>query len=386
MRRVAVVGVGSSRFGRRDDANLSELAFEAVKPAMDEAGVDSKDIGFASVGTVGTWYEEPLPAVVVAEYAGLNPTGLVRCEAACASGSGAFKVAHQSVASGESEIAMAIGVEKMTEVDTPTTIELIGRAGNYLWEFENVGITFAGYYALYASAHMAQYGTTEEQLAMVAVKNHKYGAMNPYAHFQKEITLEQALGSPFVAWPLRVYSCCPVSDGSAAIILASEQAAKKLTDTPVWVKAIGTASDTANLSKRPDYLGLRATMQASKQAYERAGVSPTDIDVAEVHDCFTIAEILAYEDLGFCEKGSGGRMIEDGETYIGGRVPINLDGGLKAKGHPLGATGCMMIAEVTRQLRGEAGKRQAPIKNGLGLAHNVGGTGHYCYVTILGRE
>ncbi len=379
------MGVGNSKFGRRFDANLPELAFEAVKPAVEEAGITPRDVEFVGVGTLGMWYEEPLPASVVAEYAGLNPAGLVRCEAACASGSAAFMASYHAVASGEADIAMAIGVEKMTEIDTPTAVEMIGRSGSYLWEFENFGMTFAGYYALFASAHMAQYGTTEEQLAMVAVKNHKYGSMNPYAHFQNEITLDQALSSPVVAWPLRLYNCCPITDGSAAVVLASEKAAKKLTDTPVWVLGMGIASDTANMSKRPSFVELGATVRAARQAYRRAKVSPSQIDVAEVHDCFTIAEILAYEDLGFCKKGEGGKLIQEGETYIDGRIPVNVDGGLKAKGHPIGATGCMMIAEITRQLRQEAGKRQVSTKHGVGLAQNVGGTGHYCYVTILGR-
>ena len=385
MQRVAVVGVGNSDFRKHLDTNLPELAFEAVKPALEDAGIDSKDIEFTAVGTMGTWYEEPLPAVVIAEHAGLNPAGLVRVEAACASGSAAFTAAYRTVACGEADLALALGVEKMTEIDTPTITELIGRAGNYLWEFENIGMTFPGYYALYASAHMARYGTTEEQLALVAVKNHKYGSMNPAAHFRNEITLEQALRSPMVAWPLRLYNCCPITDGAAALVLASERVARRLSDTPVWVRGIGTASDTANMSRRPNYLGLRATTWAAKEAYGRAKIRVEDIDVAEVHDCFTIAEILAYEDLGFVEKGRGGKLIEDGETYVGGRIPVNLDGGLKAKGHPIGATGCMMIAEITRQLRGEGGRRQAPIKHGVGLAQNVGGTGHYCYVTVLGR-
>ncbi len=386
MERVAIVGIGHSRFGRRTDVNIGELAFESIKQAVDDAGVDRKDIGNVVIGSAGMWYEESLPAVVVNEYAGLSGVGTMRVEAACASGSAAVKAAYNSVVSGETDVAMAVGVEKMTEVDTPTSVELIGRAGSYTWEFENYGITFPAYYALHAVAHMNKFGTTEEDMSRVAVKAHHYGSMNPLAQFQKEITLEKAMGSQVVSWPLKLYDACPISDGSAAVVLASEEAAKKLTDTPIWIKGVGYSSDTANLSRRDDYVGLEGAVKAAKTAYARAKVSPGDIDVATAHDCFTIAELMAYEDLGFCKKGEAAKMIREGETELGGRIPVNLDGGLKAKGHPIGATGVSMAVEITKQLRGEAGKHQAPIKNGYGLVHNIGGTGHYAYVTILSRS
>lgn len=386
MARVAIVGIGHSRFGRRTDVNLGELAFESIKQAVEDAGVDRKDIGNVVVGSAGMWYEESLPAVVVNEYAGLSGAGTMRVEAACASGSAAVKAAYNSIAAGETEVAMAVGVEKMTEVDTPTSVELIGRAGSYTWEFENYGMTFPAYYALYAVAHMDRFGTTEEDLSRVSVKAHRYGAMNPLAQFQKEITLEKALGSQVVSWPLKLYDACPLSDGSAAVVLASEEAAKKLSDTPIWIKGVGYSSDTANLSRRDDYVGLKAAVSAASKAYAMAKVGPGDIDVATAHDCFTIAELMAYEDLGFCKKGGAAKMIREGETEIGGRIPVNLDGGLKAKGHPIGATGVSMAVEITKQLRGEAGSHQAPIRNGVGLVHNIGGTGHYAYVTVLSRS
>ncbi|HDI42212.1 MAG TPA: thiolase domain-containing protein, partial [Candidatus Bathyarchaeota archaeon] len=280
-----------------------------------------------------------------------------------------------------------IGIEKMREIDTRMAMELIGRAGYYMWEFENFGMTFPAYYAMHATAHMAKYGTTEEDLAMVAVKNHKYGALNPYAHFQKAITLDEALSSPMIAWPLKLYDCCPISDGAAAVVLASEDKVKELgVDTPVWIAGVGYSSDTANLSKRVDYVGLRSSVIAARQAYKMAGVGPEDLDVATVHDCFTIAEIMAYEDIGLCKKGEGATLIREGQTEIGGKIPVNLDGGLKAKGHPIGATGVAMAVELVKQLRESAEKgRQAPMKNYIALAHNVGGTGHYCYVTIFRR-
>ena len=386
MNRVAVVGIGHSKFGKRTDVNVGELAFESIKQAVDDAGVDKKDIGNVVVGSAGGWYEESLPAVVVDEYAGLSGAGTMRVEAACASGSAALKTAYNSIVSGEVDVAMAVGVEKMTEVDTQTSIELIGRAGSYTWEFENFGMTFPAYYALYAVAHMNKFGTTEEDMSRVSVKAHHYGAMNPLAQFQKEITLEKALGSQVVSWPLKLYDACPLSDGSASVVLATEDVAKKLTDTPVWIKGVGCSSDTANLSRRSNFVGLDAAVEAARRAYAMAKVTPQDIDVATAHDCFTIAELMAYEDLGFCKKGEAAKMIREGQTEIGGKIPVNLDGGLKAKGHPIGATGVSMAVEITKQMRGEAGSHQAPIRKGLGLMHNIGGTGHYAYVTIMSRD
>ena len=390
MRKVAIIGVGCSKFGVRNDVNVAELAFEAFKPSVEDAGITPKEIEFVAVGSTGAgaWYEELLPAVVSAEYCGLTGAGLVRCEAACASGSAAFSTAYWTVASGQVEIAAALGIEKMREIDTPTMMEWIGRAGYYLWEFHNFGLTFPAYYALYATAHMAKYGTTEEDLALVAVKNHKYASMNPIAHLQNRITVDDVLSSMVIAAPLKLFDCCPVSDGATSIILASEEKVKELkVDTPVWVAGIGFASGTANMSKRLDYVGLEASVRASQKAYKMAKVTPNQLDVAVVHDCFTIAEIMAYEDIGLCEKGEGAKLLREGQTEIGGKIPVNVDGGLKAKGHPIGTTGCAMIYELTKQLREEAVEksRQVPMKNYIALAHNVGGTGHYCYVTILRR-
>jgi acetyl-CoA C-acetyltransferase len=390
LRKVAVIGVGNSKFGVRSDANVSELTFEAVKPSLEDAGLTAKDIQFVALGSVGAgaWYEELLPAVVVGEYCGLTGAGLMRCEAACASGSAAFFAAYSAVASGHADIALALGVEKMREIDTPTAMEWIGRAGYYFWEFHNFGLTFPAYYALYANAHMAKYGTTEEDLALVAVKNHKYAAMNPIAHLRNRITVDDVLSSMVIASPLKLYDCSPITDGAASIVVASEEKVRELKiDAPVWVAGIGYSSGTANLSKRQDFVGLDASVVASQRAYKAAGITHDRVDFAEVHDCFTIAEIMAYEDLGFCGRGEGVKLVREGQTEIGGKIPVNMDGGLKAKGHPIGATGCSMVYELTRQLREEAVEkgRQVPLKNYVGLAHNVGGTGHYCYVTILRR-
>ena len=385
---VAVVGVGHSKFGVRNDVNMPELAWEAVKQALEDSGLEQKDIEYVVVSNAGGWSSEPLPAVVISEYTGLTPKGTVRVEAACASGSAAVKLAYDIVASGHVDIAMAVGIEKMNESPTPTVVEFIGRAGNYFWEFHNFGLTFPGYYALYATAYMNKYGATEEDLCKVAVKNHYYGARNPKAQFQKEVTLEKCMASRYIAWPLKLYDCSPITDGATAVILANEEIAKKLTDTPVWISSIGYATGTSNLSKRTTFTSLEAGVEAAEMAYRRAGIGGEDptkyIDVAEVHDCFTIAEVIAYEDLRFAKRGEGIQLIRDEQTYIGGKIPVNLSGGLKAKGHPIGATGEGMIAELTNQLKNRVEKeRQAPIKNGVALAHNIGGTGHYAYITIL---
>ncbi len=390
-RRVAIVGVGHSKYGYRYDVNLQELAWEAIKQALEDAGLDQKSIEYVVYGNVGVWSSEPLPAVAINEYAGLTPTGTMRVEAACATGSAAIKAAYDAVASGMADIAMAVGVEKMNESPTPIVVELIGRAGNYFWEFESFGLTFPGYYALYATAYMAATGATEEDLCRVAVKNHYYAARNPKAHFPREITLEQCMQSRYIAWPLKLYDCSPITDGAAAVILASEELARKITDTPVWIKGVGVASDTSNISRRPDFIVRRGVVEAVKRAYRMAGIdyenAAKQVDLAEVHDAFTIAEILSYEELGFAKRGEGYKLIREGQTYIGGLIPVNVSGGLKAKGHPLGATGVGMAAEIALQLRGEADKgRQVPVKNGVGVANNVGGTGHYAYVFVYSLQ
>ncbi len=390
MGKVAIIGAGTSKYGVRNDVTISELAFEAVKPSLQDARIDASDVQFMALGSVGAgaWYEELLPAVVISEYCGMTKAGLVRCEAACASGSAAFFTAYSAIASGQVDIAMALGAEKMREIDSPSAMEWIGRAGYYLWEFHNFGVTFPAYYALYANAYMSRYGITEEDLAMVAVKNHKYGSMNPFAHLRNKVTVDDVMSSMMIASPLKLYDCCPLTDGASSIVLCSEEKARELkVEVPVWVAGIGYSSGTANLSKRPDFVGLEASVTASQMAYKTAGITPEQLDFAEVHDCFTIAELLAYEDIGLCPRGGAVKLIREGQTELGGRIPINMDGGLKAKGHPIGATGCGMIYELTKQLREEAVEksRQVPLKNHIGLAHNVGGTGHYCYVTILRR-
>jgi len=364
MRKVAVVGVGTSKFGNRADVSMQVLAWEAVKEALDDAGLGPEDVQGFVVGKVGGWSSEALPAVVVGEHCGFVPKSGIRVEAACAAGSAAARTAYRVIASGEADIVMAVGVEKMNESPTPTVVEF--RAGNYFWEFENFGLTFPGYYALYATAYVHRYGATEEDLCKVAVKNHYHGSLNPRAQSQRAITVEECLNSRYVAWPLKLCDSSPITDGASAVILASEEAAKKLTDTPVWIKAIGYANGTANLCKRPDFIGLEAAQVAAKMAYKKAGIDLENpakyLDVAEVHECFTTAEIMAYEDL-FAKRGEGYKLIREGQTYIDGLILVNVDGGLRAKGHPVGATGVSTIAELTKQLRQRVERgRQATIK------------------------
>jgi len=386
MGNVAVVGVGQSRFGIRSDASLRELAFEAVRACLEDADVRLADVSSMVVSVASDELSFALqPSAQVVDYIGFHPKPSFRVEAACASGSMAVRAGWMNVASGLADLVLVVGAEKMTEVPTPTATEVLGRAGDFLWEYP-FGLTFPGYYALIAQAHMAKYGTTEAQLAAVAVKNHHYGALNPYAHMRKEITLEKAMSSFVVASPLKLYDCCLISDGAAAILLASEKTAKRLRKDPIWLRGLGLGTGSLSLAHRSDLTTLEASVEAARQAYAMAGVSAKDVDVAVVHDCFTIAEIVAYEDLGFCPKGEGGHLVEDRATYIGGRIPVNVDGGLKSKGHPIGTTGVAMAVEIAKQLRGEAEPgRQVP-KAEIGLSHNVGGSGQHAAVHIFGLD
>ncbi len=385
MRKVAVVGIGHGKFGVRSDASLRELAFEAVKACVDDAGIPLKEVDSMVTGIAADEFALALqPSAQVHDYIGFYPKPNFRVEAACATGSMALRTGIMNVASGLADTVLVVGVEKMTEVPTSTATEIMGKAGDSIWEYP-FGTTFPGYYAMIANAHMAEYGTTEEQLAMVSVKNHYYGSLNPYAQMQKAIDLQKALTSFMVAYPLKLYDCSLITDGAAAVIIASEERAKAISKKPVWIVGSGLATDTLRMADRKSLTTIQASREAARVAYKMAGVGPADIDVANVHDCFTIAEIVAYEDLGFCERGEGGKLIEAKETYIGGRIPVNVDGGLKSKGHPIGATGVSMAIEITKQLRGEAGERQ--VKNAeIGLTHNVGGTGQAVAIHIFRRE
>ena len=383
--KVGIVGIGHGKFGRRSDVTVQELAFEAFRLAMEDVGdLDREDIDASIVGSVPEYHRQRSLPGVVAEYLGLNDQPTWLCEAACGSSSAAVRSAYMAIKSGMHEVVAVLGVQKMTELDTPELLALMGRVGDVQWE-SGFGTTFPGYYAMYAQRHMHEFGTTHEQMLRVAVKNHHYGTMNPKAMFQKEITVERALAAPPVADPFTVFDCCANADGGVCLIMANEEKAKKLSDTPVWLEGVGCASAAMSLLRRPDLVSIPSAREAARQAYEQTGLAPGDIDVADVHDCFTIAEILAYEDLGFCEKGDGGRFIDEQQSYIGGTMPVNVDGGLKAKGHPVGATGASQTYEIVTQLRGDAGKRQVDGAE-VGLTHNVGGIGQYTFVHVYRRS
>ena len=384
MDRVGIIGIGHGVFGRRSDATVQELAFEAFRAALQDAGIERDSLDASVIGSVPEYHKQRSLPGVVQEYLGLNPKPTWLTEVACASGSAAIRTAWMSIRAGIHRVVAVIGCQKMTELSTPEILALMGRVGEVQWE-SIFGTTFPAYYALFARRHMFEFGTTREQLLEVAVKNHYYGARNQCALFQKEITMKKALESEDVATPLQVYDCCANADGAACVILASEDVAKNVSDKTIWLDGMGCATASMSVLRRPDLVGLPSARDASREAYEMAGVQAGDIKVAQVHDCFTIAEIMAYEDLGFCAKGEGGKFISDRETYVGGKIPVNVDGGLKAKGHPIGATGVSQTYEIAKQLRNEAGERQVSGAD-IGLTHNVGGIGQYCFVQILRRD
>jgi len=383
MRPVAVVGIGKTNFGAFPDRDLRSLAVEAGQKALENAHVQPSQIeafylgNFAGPSFVGQNHLAPYVA------AGMDITGVpaTRFEAACASSGAAFYQAVQSVAAGISDLVLVTGVEKMTSQTTPKVTEILAAAGDISTE-GRAGATFPALFAMIARRHMYQYGTTREMLAAVAVKNHANGAKNPAAHMRKVITMEQALAGKPIADPLTVYDCSLISDGAAAVVLAPLERASEFTDKPVRILGIAQTSDYLALDEKDDITTLRAVQTSSEKAYKMAGVQPSDIQFAELHDCFTIAEILAIEDLGFVKKGEGGPYSLAGCTCLNGARPINTSGGLKSKGHPVGATGVGQICDIAVQIRGEAGERQVK-RNTLGLAQNLGGSGATSVVTIL---
>ena len=384
---VSIISAGLSKFGKLEGLYGREIFAEAAKEAFDRCpNLDpKKDIQALFVGHMGESYEhQGHTGATLADWAGLLHIPATRTETACASSGAALRAGIFAVLSGLYDVVMVGGVEKMTNRTTPEVTEFLAMASDFPFEQWH-GITFPGLYALMATAHMHEYGTTEEQLAMVAVKNHHNGYLNPKAHMQKEITLEKALSSRMIAWPLKLYDCSLITDGASCLIITKPELAKKYTDTPVHIIGSGQASDSIGIYERKSFTSLVAAKIAAKQAYEMAGVTPKDIDVAEVHDCFTIAEIIAYEDLGFCKTGEGGRLIESGETTLEGNLPVNTSGGLKAKGHPVGATGTAQAYEIYLQLTGQADKRQVKDAR-IGLTHNVGGSGATAAVHIFRRE
>jgi acetyl-CoA C-acetyltransferase len=382
MGKIAIVGVGHSKFGKRSDASLRELAFEAYSQAMDDAGIESSLVDGSLVCAATHYDKQRSPAGVVAEYVGLNPQPTFNVEAACASSAVGVRTAWSLISSGLHNVLAVIGVQKMTELSSQEIQELMGRAGDVMWE-SPFGTTMPAYYAMYANAHMARYGTTEEDMARVTVKNRMYGAKNPNAMFQKQITMDEVLKSRTVSSPLKLFDCCANADGAACLILTDSEHARKIGEKPVWVAGLGLASSPMSLAGRKGPLtSFEVSKNAGRSAYEMARLKSADVDVAEVHDSFSITEILNYEDLGFTKPGKGSKLLANHETELGGKVPVNVDGGLLSKGHPVGATGASQLVSLVKQLRGEAGSLQVDGAK-VGLAQNIGGIGMYAAVTIL---
>ncbi|OFX15527.1 hypothetical protein A3K71_02445 [archaeon RBG_16_50_20] len=382
----SIVSVGISKFGVREGLYTRELFAEAAREAFDRCPNlnPKRDVQGLFVGMMSESYEHQAHvAPLFLDWIGLLPIPAFRTEGACASSSVALRVALFSIASGMYDVVLVGGVEKMTHLSTTGVTEILAMASDFPFEQWH-GISFPGIFGMMAVDHMHRYGTTEEQLAKVAVKNHEHGVLNPKAHFQKRIRVEDVLSSTPVAWPLKLYDCCPRSDGAACLVITSPKVARKFTDTPVDIVGSGQAQDTLGLFERDNFSGMKVTRLAAQQAYKMANVKPEDIDVAEVHDCFTIAEIMAYEDLGFCGPGEGGKLIDEGVTQLGGKIPVNTSGGLKAKGHPVGATGAAQACEIYLQLTNQADRRQVSGAE-VGLTENVGGSASTGVVHIYRR-
>ena len=387
MRSVAVIGIGKTAFGAFPDRDIRSLAAEAIRNSLADAGVEGRSIdafylgNFAGPSFVGQNHLAPYVGLAAGLRRGVPCT---RIEDACASSGSAFFHGVQSVAAGQNDFVLVAGVEKMTSQPTPRVAEILAGAGDMSGEGA-AGATFPALFAMIARRHMYQYGTTREQLAAVAVKNHANGALNPLAHMRKVITIEQALAGKPIADPLTVFDCSLVSDGAAAVVLAPLDRAREFNSRFARVLAVAQTSDHVALDEKEDITTFDSVRTAGEMAYRTAGLGPSDIDVAELHDCFTIAEIVASEDLGFVPKGDGGPFAAAGCTAMGGTIPINTSGGLKSKGHPVGATGVGQICDIVMQLRGDAGPRQVA-RNRVGLAQNLGGSGATCVVTILGNS
>ena len=389
MSRIAIIAVGQSPFVRQYPGSIRELAFEAFRDCLHETPLTRKDIDASIVCSAPEYDRQRSPAGVIAEYLGLNPQAAFYVESLCSSGTTGLRLAYALVKAGLHDVVAVIGFQKMSEISSSESQERMGRGADIQWE-SPFGTMMPAYYAMHAQAHMAAYGTTLDDLARIRVKAATYGQINPKAVYRKPVTSDmfadpEHIMARTVSTPLRVGDCCANADGSACLIVASEEKARALCGKPVWILGLGSATASVNLSGRDSLTGLSAARQAAQQAYAMAGVGPSDIDVAGVHDCFTIAELMAYEDLGFAQPGKGRELIASRDTYREGRIPVNVDGGLLSKGHPIGATGGSLVRTIVLQLRQEAGEMQVDSPE-IGLVHNIGGVGLYGNVAILGRS
>jgi acetyl-CoA C-acetyltransferase len=384
MRDVAVIGVGMNRWGELWERSLRDIWTEAALEAVDDAGVDHVDAMYVGCMSSGLFVGQEHLGALLADQLGMGPIPGTRVESACASGGLALRQAWIGVASGLHDVVLATGVEKMTDVDGGAATDALATAADQEYESYH-GVTFPGLYAMMARAHMHQHGTTRRQLSAVAVKNHRHGSKNPLAQFPQPVTAEQVEESVLVADPLRILDCSPITDGAAAVVLVPLERARARTKKPlVRIAASAHATDAIALHERGDLAWLASTERAARQAYAQAGIGPDDVSFCEVHDCFTIAEIMVIEALGLAPRGCGGSGAESGATAIGGKVPVNPSGGLKSKGHPVGATGIAQVREAVLQLRGEAGERQVEGAR-WGLTQNMGGTGASTVVHVFER-
>jgi acetyl-CoA C-acetyltransferase len=384
MREVAVLGVGITKWGEIWKQSLRDVYVETALLALHDAGVDKVDSMYVGSMSPGLFVGQEHIGALLADYLGQKNIPAARVESACASGGLAVRLGYMEVASGMSDVVLVSGVEKMTDVGGDEATFALGTAADQEYEGYH-GLTFPALYALIARAHMEKFGTTREQLAMVAVKNHRNGSMNPNAQFPFEITVEQVIDSVKVSDPLNILDCSPITDGAAAAILVPAERVREMNKPVIKITGTGHATDSIALAQRKDVTWLEATYLAGRRAYEMAGRKPEDLDLLEVHDCFTIAEICVTEALGVVEKGKGGAAVEAGETALEGRIPVNTSGGLKSKGHPVGATGVAQVIEVVKQLRGEAGDRQVKDPR-VGMTQNMGGSGASTVCHIFERE
>jgi len=388
MGKIGIIGVGQTPFVRGYPGSIRELAFDGFKDAMGDAQISAKDIDASIICSAPEYDKQRSPAGVFAEYLGLTPQPTFYLESLCSSSSMGVRTAYALVKSGLHDVVAVIGFQKMSEISSAESQERMGRGADIQWE-SPFGTMMPAYYAMYARGHMEKYGTTPDDLALIRVKAATYGQINEKAVYRKPVNFEMfsdpdnAMSGP-VASPLRVGDCCANADGSSCVIVASEEKAKSFSKKPVWILGLGSASTAVNMAGRDLFSGLTVAQQAGEQAYKMAGISAKDVDVAEVHDCFTIAELMAYENLGFAKPGEGKELIKGKETYKEGSIPVNVDGGLLSKGHPIGATGGSQIRTIVLQLRGEAGDMQVKDPE-IGLVHNIGGVGLYGNVTVLGR-
>jgi acetyl-CoA C-acetyltransferase len=383
LNKVCVLGAGSTKYGRLNEG-IIEIALDASIDAINSAGIAPKDIKAGYISNVfGVSDKQVHMAPVIMSNLGLPGVPGLTIESACGSGSIMFREAYANIAAGFYDCVLGLGVEKITHTGTIQSTTLFSYCSDFFYEGGN-GASFPGLFASIARAYMAKYKASEEDLASVAVKNHENGILNPKAHVRKKITIDDVLKSPMVASPLKLYDCCPFSDGASAVILCNEDFAKKSGRPFVEVIGSGRGASSAAVQGRDDITTIPSTVAAATQAYKMAGITPKDIDFAEVHDCFTIAEIIDIEDLGFFKKGTGANAVREGSTSRTGEIPINPSGGLKSKGHPIGATGIGQVVEVFEQLTGKADQRTVRDAE-IALTHNFGATGASAAVHIFKR-